>query len=125
MAADAAYAQTRREGEPGVITQILDSSANPETGEQTDSTCVTKVRWMVKEPTKYVRLYRAQAVKQDIGETTFVLWKKDRDLRNLTFPFPADQECFIDFDGERYEVVSSWVERTSWLITARVNKRQK
>lgn len=115
---DPAYAQTRREGQRGVITQILDSSANPETGEQTDSKCVTKVRWMVKEPTKYTRIYRAEATQQDIGDTTFIMWSKDKDLRGVTFPLK--QESYIDYDGERYEVVSSWTERTSRLITARV-----
>lgn len=113
MGVDAAYALTRRRGKPGVITQVLDSSSNPETGLQTDTVKETSVRWMVKEPTSYTRIYRAQATQQDIGDTTFIIWVRDVPMRKLR------QEDFITFEDTRFEIVSSVVEETSFVITAR------
>lgn len=114
MGVDAAYALTRRKGKPGVITQVLDSSANPETGQQIDTVKETSVRWMVKEPTSYTRIFRAQATQQDVGNTTFIMWSNDvPDITRLK------QEAYIVFDdGIRYEVISSVIEETSFVVTA-------
>ena len=117
MAGDAAYAQTRRRGKKGTITQVVSTSANPQTGQQTEQVKNTVVRWMVKDPTSYSRLYRAEATQQDVGDTTFTMWTGDEAVKDLT---RLEQEDYITWaDGRRYEVVSTVIEDTSLVVTAK------
>jgi len=114
MSADVAYAVTRRRGEAGSITRRTgEASVDPETGDVAGVTSTTTVRWLVKEPTKYSRIVRAQAAQQDIGQTTFILWSKD-----VTFA-KVDNEDFVTFGGINYHVKSSTIENgTAFIITA-------
>jgi hypothetical protein len=113
MGIDAAYALTRRRGLPAVVSRVTNSTANAETGAITDTVTSTTVRRVVKEPTRYGRLYRANATQQDIGETTFIFWLEDISFTKL------DQEDYITQDGIRYDVVTSAVEETALVVTAR------
>lgn len=115
MRTDGAYALTRRRGVTGTVTRLGTSSANPETGAITDTTTTNTFRWVVKQPTQYHRLYRAQATQQDVGETTFIFWLKDVEA----YFSRLRQEDFITFEGTRYNVVTSVVEETALVVTAR------
>lgn len=114
MSTDAAYALTRREGSSGVVTRVTgDGSFNPETFEVAPTTTTTTVRWLYKEPTKYSRFVRGQATKQDVGQTTFIMWTKDVDFTNL------DPDDFITQDGVNYQVRTTTIEdKTSFVVTA-------
>lgn len=113
MGIDAAYALTRRRGRTAEVHRVTDSTSDPETGDVTDTVDVTTVRWVAKEPTRYGRLYRANATQQDVGETTFIFWLEDISFTKL------DQEDWIIQDDIRYDVVTSTVEETALVITAR------
>jgi len=77
---------------------------------------VTAVRWMYKEITRYSRFVRATATKQDVGETTFVVWAKDEVMVGITRLDPDD---FITYDGIDYQVRTSRIEdKTAFVITA-------
>ena len=110
---DAAYARTRREGSTGTITRVTDTTVDAKTGDQSDTEVVTTVRWLVKEPTQYFRYMRAEAVGEDIGDTTFVAYLPDLNFTEI------DQEAFITFGGLRYEVVTNKTEDNALVITAK------
>ncbi len=113
MAADAAYALTRREGSPGTVTRKTgETSKDPETGDVVEVTTVTSLQWVVKEPTSYVRIVRSQATKQDVGGTTFTLWADD-----VSF-VKVDPDDYLTFGGVDYQVRSSSIERKAFVITA-------
>jgi len=123
MPVDVAYALTRRDGEPGTVTTFSDASYNfdEETGEETGGEIVHTIRFMVKEPTKYSRILRANAVEGNIGQTTFVMWEKDTKSKFTRL----DGEDFITFGDERYDVVSFSIEdKTAVVVTANQVKRQ-
>lgn len=113
MGLDAAYALTRRRGAPAFVIRLLGTSSNPETGERWDSTQSTRYRWVAQEPTRYHRLYRANATQQDIGETTFIFWAKDVNFSTLC------QEDRIEQNNKRYEVVTCVQEETAIVVTCR------
>lgn len=116
---DGVYATTRRRGKQGTINKLTGTTADPKTGIRTDVVSTTTVRWMVKEPTAHSRIIRAEAVQTQIGETTFVCWTKDATVAALIAAGGVDQEDWVTFEGRRYEVVSSTVEDTGLIITAR------
>lgn len=122
MPVDAAYALTRREGTQGTVTVFSDAGYNfdEETGAETGGETVHTVRFMVKDPTKYSRILRANAVEGNIGETTFVMWLTDVKSKFTRL----DGEDFITFNGERYDVVTFTIEdKTSIVVTANQVKR--
>lgn len=112
---DGAYALTRRRGKTATVTRLTGHTADPETGAKTATETTTTVRWMFKQPTQYTRLYRAEATQTRIGDTTFIMWFQDvkNDFTKL------EQEDYITYDGDRYEVVSSEVEDNAFVVTAR------
>ena len=114
MTPDTAYALTRRRGKLGTVNRLTGESANnPETGQVVHVVTQTQVRWMVKEPTRYSRLVRATATKQDIGQTTFIMWTEDLDFTKL------DPDDFITFAGLDYQVRTAAIEDdTSFVVTA-------
>jgi len=117
MPVDAAYALTRREGTQGTVTVFSDAGYNfdEETGGETGGEVIHTVRFMVKDPTKYSRIIRANAVEGNIGETTFVMWLNDVKAKFTRL----DGEDFITFEDERYDVVSFTIEnKTSVVVTA-------
>lgn len=120
---DAAYAITRRTGKRGTIYRLTSvASANPQTGEKSDTYTATQIRWMHKQPTEYSRLIRADATKQDVGDVTFIVWHPD--VSTLT---RLSQEDYIQWPattGRRYEVVSTEIIETSFTITAREMVKQ-
>lgn len=115
MGVDGGYALTRRRGRPGVVSRVTATVADPETGEKTETVVSATYRWVVKQPTQYHRLIRAEAVQQRIGDTTFIFWIKDVEADFTTIR----QEDWITFDGRRYEVVSSVIEDTAFVVTAK------
>jgi hypothetical protein len=117
MPADAAYSLTRRKGSPGTIVRVTGTTANPETGDKTESKEEVTVRWMVVEPVQYSRLIRAQAVQQDIGETQITIWTKDVCFSSVS------QEDYIVHDCKRFEIVSYVIEGTSFVIFVRETKK--
>lgn len=110
---DSGYSLTRRKGSRATVVQLTSTAANPQTGEREMNIVVTNVRWVVKETTSYGRIYRAQSVQQDVGSTTFLMWVKDTPFDYLR---PED---YIIFDGLKYQVVTSALEDTTLVITAR------
>jgi hypothetical protein len=122
MAPDAAYAATRREGKQATVTTFSDAGYNfdEETGIETGGETVHTIRFMVKEPTKYKRIIRANAVEGNIGQTTFLMWVTDTKGKFTRL----DGEDFITFEGERYDVVSFSIEdKTAVVVTANQVKR--
>lgn len=115
MATDGAYALTRRRGTTASVTRVTAATANAETGAITQTEVTTTHRWVAKEPTRYGRLYRANATQQDIGDTTFIFWLTDvaANFSKLT------QEDYITQGDIRYEVVTSTVEETALVVTCR------
>jgi hypothetical protein len=119
MPQDPIYAQTRRMPYPSngvfpTVTRQTGSTYDTTTGENVPTQCVTTVRWMVKEQTKYSMFVRATATTLKVGEVTFTMWLKD-----IQADFTAlDSEDFITFEGVRYDVVSSERYKTGLLITA-------
>ena len=112
---DGAYNLTRRRGTTGTITRVTGHTADPETGAQTPTEVTTTIRWMFKQPTNYIRLYRAEATQQRVGDVTFIIWLPDVEA---TFT-ELRQEDYITFNSKRYEVVSSSVEDNAFVITAK------
>lgn len=112
---DGVYALTRRRGSTGVVKRLTGTSANPQTGVRTDTYTDTTVRFMQKGATQFSRLFRAQQTQQRIGDTTFVIWLPDVEaiFTELT---TEDQ---ITYGGKTYEVLTSDVEDTALVITAR------
>lgn len=115
MAVDGAYALTRRRGKQATVSRLTSTSANSESGAQTNVYTTTTVRWVAKQPTQYHRLIRAEAVQQRVGETTFFFWLKDVEAVFTTLR----QEDYITYEGHRYEVVSAVVEDTALVVTGR------
>lgn len=111
---DAAYALTRREGRTATIVQVPSVAADPETGAREQVSVVTNVRNVVKEPTAYSRILRAQATQQDVGTTTFIFWT--RDIPAIT---RLEVEDYIIMGGVKHMVVTSAIERTSLVVTAK------
>lgn len=110
---DAAYSYTRRRGKQGSIFRLTATDADPQTGERTETEVETVVRWMVKEVTQYSRMLRAEATQQRVGDVTFVVW-----LQDVQAVFTSLQtEDYIIFNSVKYNVVSSWIEDTSFVIT--------
>ena len=112
---DAAYAITRRRGITATITRLTGHTADPETGDKTPTTVTTTVRWMFKQPTQYSRLFRAEATQQRVGDTTFVMWLPDVETAFTSLR----QEDYITYESKRYEVISSAIEDTAFVVTAR------
>lgn len=114
MSIDAAYHLTRTKGKAGTVTQLTgDGTFNPETFATVPAETVHTVRWLYKEPTSYSRLIRANATKQRIGQTTFIMWAKDVSFTRL------DPDDFITQDGIDYQVRTSVIEsETSFVVTA-------
>jgi hypothetical protein len=94
---------------------VTGHSANAQTGTKTETVVTTTVRWVFKQPTQYMRLYRAEQTQTRVGDTTFIMWLPDVEstFTSLT------QEDYITYAGERYEVVSSSVEDQAFVVTAR------
>lgn len=115
MLTDGAYALTRRRGTTATVTRLGTSTANPETGVITDTVTTNTFRRVVKQPTQYHRIYRAQAAQQDIGETSFIFWLPDI----AAYFTRLRQEDYITMGGVRYNVVTSVVEETALFVTAR------
>lgn len=113
--ADGAYAITRRAGRSGTVQRLTGTTANPETGERTDTFTDTTVRFMYKGATSYTRLYRAERTQQRVGDTTFVIYLPDVDsvFTELT------TEDRIVYSGKTYEVMSSDTEDNGLIVTAR------
>lgn len=118
MTIDGAYALTRRRGKQATVTRLKLNRAVPETGVRHDLEEETVVRWVAKQPTNYTRLFRAEATQQRVGETMFIFWLPDVE-RSFT---KLRQEDFITYDGARYNVVSSTIEDTAFLVTANVSE---
>lgn len=112
---DGAYNLTRRRGISATVTRLTGHSADPETGEQTVTEETTTVRWVFKQPTQYMRLYRAEQTQTRVGDTTFVMYLPDVES---TFT-ELRQEDYITYAGDRYEVISSGVEDNAFVVTAR------
>lgn len=112
--ADAAYALTRRKGRWTTIVQLGATTLDEETGEKKLNTTIRNVRLGVKEQTTYGRILKARAAAQDIGSTCFIFWRPD--VRDLPARFPV--EAYIVQDGIKYQVVSTVIEDTSYVITA-------
>ena len=114
---DAAYALTRRRGKTATVV-VCDGVAytfNVETGAQGGGETAYTVRWVVKDPTRYSRVLRAQACEGNIGETTFTMWLPD--VRQMFTRL--DGEDYVIFENVRYGVVSFEIEdRTSVIVTA-------
>ena len=110
---DVAYSLTRRKGRRVTVVQVNGITANPETGERTMDTTVTNVRLVVKEPTSYGRLIKAQCAQQDSGETTFIFWSRDVDFTRL------DVEDYIICNMVKHQVVTSSLEDTTLIVTAK------
>ena len=111
---DAAYAKTRRRGTTGTVTRVTGITTNADSGARVPTTVETTVRWMVKEPTQYSRLLRAEAVQQRIGLTSFTMWFPD-----VSAAFTElSTEDWITFGGKKYEVMTSTLEDTSFIVTA-------
>lgn len=112
---DGAYNLTRRRGITATVTRVTAHTADPETGVKTPTECVTTVRWMFKQPTQYMRLYRAEATQQKVGDTTFIMY-----LPDVEDDFTAlRQEDYITYNSTRYEVVSTGIEDNAFVVTAR------
>lgn len=117
MPVDAAYALTRREGTPGTVSVFSDAGYdfNEETGGETGGETIHTIRFIAKEPTKYSRIIRANAVEGSVGQTTFVMWLNDTRLKFARL----DGEDFITFEDDRYDVVSFTIEdKTAVVVTA-------
>jgi len=112
---DGAYSLTRRRGRTATVSRVTGHSANAQTGTKTETVVTTTVRWVFKQPTQYMRLYRAEQTQTRVGDTTFIMWLPDVEstFTSLT------QEDYITYAGERYEVVSSSVEDQAFVVTAR------
>jgi len=111
---DAAYSLTRRKGIPVTIVDIHGVTADPKLGTRVEDKTPTVIRLVVKEPTSYARLIRAQAAQQDIGETTFIFWIGDiSSIPRLT------TEDYLIADNAKFQVVSTSVEDTSYIVTAK------
>lgn len=112
---DGAYNLTRRRGISATVTRVTGHSADPETGTQTDTEVSTTVRWMFKQPTSYMRLYRADQTQTRVGDTTFIMYLPDVEAVFTELR----QEDYITYSGDRYEVVSSEIEDNAFVVTAR------
>lgn len=110
---DAAYKLTRRRGERGTVTRVTSSKPDPLSGQKTQTKIDTVLRWIVKMPVEYKRVFSANAAQTRIGTTQFIIWTKDADFVKLS------QDDFITFpDLSRYEIVTSKIEDTAFVITA-------
>lgn len=110
---DTAYQITRRYGVALQVFRNIATVADPETGARDMEVEVTSVRLVVKQPTSYGRIIAAREANRDVGDTTFIFWTNDIPFRVL------QQEDYIVLDGVKYQVVSTVVEATSFLVTAR------
>lgn len=113
---DPVYSLTRRRGSTAIVLVVTGVATNPETGAKTPTKTDYTVRWAVMGPTQFSRLIRAQASQQEIGTTTFTMYSKDLSFSSL------DQEAYITFGGRRYEVVSSELVDTAFIVTVRENR---
>lgn len=75
---------------------------------------VTNVRRVVVEPTKYSRIIRAQTCGQDIGDMSFFMWT--RDIPTIT---RLEVEDYLIYWGKTYRVVTSSLEGTALVLTAK------
>lgn len=119
MPADATYATVLRRGKRGVIKRQATTSADPKSGIRTETQAPDiKVRRMHKEPTTNTRRYASNMAQQDIGDVTFVMMVREvkRQLPSLRL----EQEAHIEWQGNRYEVVSDVVEEESYIVTANI-----
>lgn len=112
---DGAYNLTRRRGISATVTRLTGETADPETGAKTPTEVTTTVRWMFKQPTQYMRLYRAEQTQTRVGDTTFIMYLPDVESVFTSL----SQEDFITYASQRYEVVSSAIEDNAFVVTAR------
>lgn len=110
---DNAYGLTRRKGRRVTVSRFVTSTGDPETLNRVEQRAVTNIRFCIVQPTTYMRLIRAKATAQDVGETTFIFWTKDLDFDRLT------AEDYAIVGGKRYNFVESTVEETGLVATAR------
>lgn len=115
MPVDGAYALTRRRGVAATVTRLLTTLANPETGDIADTVQTLNFRRVVKQPTAYHRIFRAQATRQDFGETSFIFWLKDV----ASYFTRLSQDDYITMNGVRYDVIATTVEETALVVMAR------
>lgn len=112
---DGAYSLTRRRGKSTTITRLTAQTADPKTGVKTPTETTSTVRWVFKQPTQYIRLFRAEQTQTRVGDTTFIMW-----LPDVEDSFTAlSQEDSITYQGERFDVVSSSIEDNAFIVTAR------
>ena len=114
---DGAYELTRRRGEQVTVTRVTSTAPNPLSGLKNATTVDTIVRWAVHMPTEYSRIFRAEATQQRIGASQFIMWTGDLDFTSLT------QDDYITIGDDRYEVISSVIEDTAFIVTANQVKR--
>jgi hypothetical protein len=110
---DVAYSLTRKRGLPATVVRVIGTTANPETGERDMNTETYNIRLVVKEHTSYNRLIKAKMAQLDIGQTMFIFWVRDLPFTTL------NTEDYIIRDGEKFQVVTSSVEGTSFVVTAK------
>ena len=111
--ADAAYKLTRRKGRRATVVRVSSRTVDHLTGAKSDNTEVINVRLVVKEQTAYSRVIRAQATQETVGSTTFIFWTRDVPFTRLNV------EDYIIMDGIKHQVVTSVVEDTSLVVTAK------
>jgi hypothetical protein len=109
---DVGYSLTRRLGHPVTVVRVPATAVNPRTGLRDMTTLLTNVRNVVKEPTAYSRLIKANAVQQTVGATTFLFWVTDVPFTRL------EAEDYIIVDDVKFQVVTSSLENTTLVVTA-------
>ena len=110
---DIGYAVTRRLGRWATIIRNTSTTADPETGERKLNLILENFRYVVQGPVSYRRIWRAKQTAEDVGDTQFTIWTKD-----VSFTF-LSQEDYIVADGKKYVVVTSELEDTTIVVTAR------
>lgn len=115
---DVGYQMTRHPGSvhaivEATVIEVNSVEANPRTGVRTYDYALINVENVVKEPTRYAAFISAREASQDVGDTTFVFWSEDVPFTKL------DPEDYVITSGERYQVVSSRLEDTALVVTAK------
>lgn len=107
------YSFTRRHGKPGSIVRLINSSVNVDTGERVTTDHVTNLMYLARTPTSINRIVAANSAQRTVGETTFTIWTRDVDFRELN-----TDDHFVQ-DGLKYQVVSSEVNEDCLVCTAK------
>ena len=113
MSADVGYILTRRKGRRVLISRLLSSETDPQTGERSE-TRSTLAALAVIEPTSYARKITARECQETIGPTTILL--RAADVRPVDRLSPTDA---IIAGDQRYSVVTSTLEDSVLRLTAR------